>query len=207
MFTLLSLLATALAGPSLDSLAWEDLGARQSPLGTIQLRRAKVDGTTCLEGTVTTEASVPQLMAVGRDMVSAKRWSSAQLAVSEELYGTDARYVLYQYFDVPAWTLASDRYWLIAVQTDADAHGFGWTRVPAAGTPSEADALARSSRPVEPPLNEGHWRFQEVEGGTRLLYRACVDMGGVLPDAVQRWVATQQLPATLEDFVGEALRR
>jgi hypothetical protein len=206
MLTLLALLSTALSAP-LDQLAWEDLGTRPSPLGAVSLRRARDQGVTCLEGVTTTRASVPQLLAVGRDMASASRWSSAQLAVSEELSRGPDRYVLYQYFDVPSWTLAADRYWLIQVAIDADQRGFSWSRVPATGTPAAADALSRSREPIEPPRNEGSWRFSPVDGGTRVVYRACVDMGGVLPDAVQRWVATQQLPDTLGDFVSEALRR
>lgn len=211
MITLMMLAATTQAASwdALESEAgWSDVGTRTSSVGEVHIRRKRIDETTCLEGDLRTALPVEALLAVGRDMGSADRWSSAKLAASEELWREGDRYALFQYFDVPGWTLAADRFWTITVSVDASRDRFRWERIDAATLPAvQSKAMALSAGAVEPPVNYGEWQFTRVDGGTHIRYRACADMGGALPDAIQRWVSTSQLPETVSDLVREAERR
>lgn len=204
-------MSVALAvGPGVldEDQGWNELGSRKADVGVVLVRRKVVDGVTCLEGAVEVETSVDRLFSVTQDMASARRWSSATLLVSEEIERTGSAYTVFQYFDVPGWTMAADRYWVIRGQAvrESGVARFRWNRVPAsADVVARADALGRS--PVEPPVNFGEWRFVDDGSTTRVRYRSCADMGGSLPVSLQTWVATQQLPQTISDLVREAERR
>jgi hypothetical protein len=209
-----ALLAAAAATPAvepLDALAWEPIGARATAEGEVALRRAALDGVPCVEGAARVAATPEALLALTDDMASAPAWSAATLAISEELARDEAGFVLFQHFDAPAWTLTADRYWIVRGEpelVDGRTARYRWRRVPAAAHPDAlARALALHERAVELPVNLGEWRFTEAPGGADLRYRACADLGGRLPDAVQAWVSTRQIPDLIAELVAEARRR
>jgi hypothetical protein len=112
--------------------------------------------------------------------------------------------VLFQRLEVPAWTLSSDRYWVLHGTADPTHRRYRWYRLDGTAHPEiQQDANGA----IEPPVNYGEWRFVDTADGTTLRYRACADFGGPVPTAVQRWVTTQQVPALIEDLVEEAARR
>ena len=191
---------------------WVDEGSKNSSVGPVHIKSRRVNNATCVTGEATVDVSAAKLTALTRDMESAIDWSSSDLAVSEVLTRASAdSYVIYQYFDTPGWTFASDRYWVIRAQVTESA-GTGryvWTREdPSASWPDTAAAAkARSSSVVEPPVNYGDWRFTDGDGGTSVLYRTCADFGGSLPSSVTGWLTASQVPALFADLVTEAKKR
>jgi len=207
-----SLLVSTLvfAAPSWSTLSpdagWASLGSRSTSVGPVSVRRQFIDGVTCLEGRLIATVRPSQLLAVADDMVSAARWSSAGLAYSEELSRSEGRYVLFQYFDVPDWTLVSDRYWVLEGTVSEGRYRF--RRLRADAYPEiQLRVAVRSRSAIEPPVNFGEWTFTPTPKGTQIRYANCADFGGAIPAGVQRWVSTQQLPAMMADFVTEASQR
>ncbi len=204
------------AEPDWDSLAstdgWKDLGTRSSDVGDVEVRSKYVDDVGCVEGRTVVSASPDSLVAVTRDMVSSIDWSTAAVALSEEVERTDAdHFVLFQYYDSPGWTFSSDRYWVIRGVSAADEEGgsYRWQRVDAQTVfpAAHAKAMARSSGAVEPPTNYGEWQFEPTEQGTSVTYRACADIGGRVPGSIVQWLNTSQVPNLVADLVQEAERR
>lgn len=189
---------------ALDQAEWKDVSVRSTDVGDVALRASYVDEVGCVEGIVEVDVEPERLLAVTDDMVSAKRWSSADLTHSEELSRDAEGFVLFQRLNVPAWTLSSDRYWVLRGSTDGANQRYRWHRVAGSDHPSIRPVAEGA---IEPPINYGEWRFQEAPNGTSLRYRACADFGGPVPTAVQRWVTVQQVPALIEDLVTEAARR
>jgi len=189
---------------ALERVAWKDVSVRATEVGDVSLRASYVGDVGCVEGAVLVDVSPERLLAVNDDMVSAPAWSSADLSHSRELARDDQGFVLFQRLDVPAWTLSSDRYWVIRGSVDGANSRYRWYRLSGTQHPTIADDAKGA---VEPPVNYGEWSYRREENGTNLRYRACADFGGPVPTAVQRWVTVQQVPALIEDLVKEAGRR
>ncbi len=116
-----------------------------------------------------------------------------------------------QVLDVPGWTMASDRYWVLRGErfTAGAAVGYRWNRLDWQPVyPALVEELAQlAPKGVEPMTNWGRWSFVQGEAGTRATYELCSDAGGSLPAWLQRAAATRTLPDTMADVAREAARR
>jgi len=189
---------------------WKDIGSKRSDVGEIHIRTRKIDGIGCVEGTTEVATSAEKLVDVTRDMVRSIDWSTADVALSEELDKSAGSFVLFQYWDAPMWTFAADRFWVIRgePQLDGNAGSYRYYRVAVEQFPDAAEQASDWSRnSIEVPINYGEWTFTPSGAETRVQYRGCADFGGRLPTAVQQWLNTQQLPAMVSDLVSEANRR
>jgi len=189
---------------ALDQATWKEVGSRRTDVGKVMLQASYVDEVGCVQGDVTVDVTPEKLLAVTDDMVSAPSWSSADISHSRELSRDASSFVLFQRLEVPAWTLSSDRYWVLRGTADSAKQRYRWYRLSGESHTAVSEAADGA---IEPPVNYGEWRFLDHEDGTSLRYRACADFGGPVPTAVQRWVTTQQVPALIEDLVQEAGRR
>ncbi|MCB9674789.1 MAG: hypothetical protein H6737_06705 [Alphaproteobacteria bacterium] len=205
---------SALADPS----GWElvatgshehaEPGGGTSP---IEIRLKTIDGTRCLQGTTVVGLDRDVLYDVVTDVPAAKDFSSETLLAAEVL-GRDGKSVdYYQHLDVPGWTMANDRFWVLrGTDTSAgDVRSFRWERFdwrtayPELAKRIEADHKGS----VEPDPNYGSWRFEPADGKTRAVYTLCSNPGGSLPEWVQKAAATRTLPGTIGDVMREAGRR
>lgn len=210
MITLL--LATAFAGSARFDLlesdsGWKDLGTRASTYGRIDVRSRDIDGLTCFAGSVTAQVGVEALVKLTSHMVRSPEWSSARLPVSEELERSGSSFVMFQVFDVPNWTLASDRYWVLRGQVFRGGDGSGtyrYERVDPSAYPRVAQVLTGYEGAIEPPTNFGRWTFAPTEGGTLVEYRGCSAFGGSIPSSIQSWLGLQQLPTMMEELITAA---
>jgi hypothetical protein len=197
---------------ALSSSDWKHVAERSSDVGTVHVYRKEIGELTCLRGVAMTDLTPQELNAVVVDVPSATKWSSANLTASKLLSSSGTTIELYQYMDVPNWTLVADRYWVLRGVTSPVGDGglrYRWERLPAqtAHPSAHADAMGRSSGAIEPPINWGEWSFVPKDGRVEVTYRGCADVGGSLPDSIQRLVATRTLPDTVADLVLEAQRR
>ncbi len=186
---------------------WEDWGRKSSDVGDVAVRYKEIDGLRCIEGRTVVPEAPASLLRVAMDIESATRWSSQGLVASRTLVKSPDRVDYYQYLDVPNWTLVADRYWLLRgrVVREGAKTLFRWERVEdAAYADAHAEAKERSTSAIEPPVNWGEWMFNPTEAGTDVAYRACVDVGGSIPDGIAQWVAKRTLPGTIADLVLEA---
>lgn len=189
----------------LDTATWEPAGARASAVGEVALRRATIDGVGCVEGRVAADLAPAELLALTDDLVSTPAWSSAPLRVSEELARDEAGFLLLQVADSPGWTLTADRWWLVRGEPDPVALRYRWRRADPA---PHAEAVARlAAGAVEVPVNWGEWAFTATPAGADVRYRGCTDLGGRVPDAVQRWYGARQVPDLVAELIVEARRR
>lgn len=210
-----TMMLAAAAEPRWDQLTtstgWTSVATRTSDVGAVYVYHKEIDGIPCLTGVTSTDVAPATLLAVVLDVPSSLKWSSADLAVSELLTQAPTQIRFWQYIDIPNWTLVSDRFWVLEGQVSnvGASTKFRWNRVDAAATyPAVVEkAHARDSSAVEPPINWGEWTFTPVEGRTEVVYRACADVGGRIPESVQKWVATRTLPDTVADLVREGQRR
>ena len=214
LFTFLFALSASASEPAWDTLAnntdWKDVGTRKSKVGEIQISSKRIDGVGCLHGSTVVDTSPERLVAVTRDMVRAIDWSTADLALSEQLTGDANSFVLMQYYAAPGWTFAADRFWVIEGEHSIQGNSgkYRWERVSVDGYPDAlASAHALSKNAIELPTNYGEWTFSRTDAGTEVQYRSCADFGGRLPTGVQVWLNTQQLPNLIADLVIEANRR
>lgn len=191
---------------------WEVAGdAEHDLLGTVVLSLKEVDGTRCLRGSATVAADASTMLAVVQDIAGALSWSTAGLTDTRVLGQQGAEVEYLQVLDVPDWTMASDRFWVLRGTTTAAAGGqvsFVWDRFdwPTA-YPELATELARTlPKAVEPDPNFGAWAFTPTEGGAALDYYLCTESGS-LPYWLQKAAATKTLPAAMADVVREARKR
>lgn len=196
----------------LDADGWQVAGdAEHDLLGKVVLSLKDVDGTQCLKGTATVQARGPTMLAVVQDIPSALSWSTAGLTDTRVLGQQGARVDYLQVLDVPDWTMAADRYWVLRGRNTWGSDGsasYRYERTDPTAWPRVAEVLGTlSGTPIEPPTNYGRWTFTPAGGQTQVEYRSCAVFGGVVPAAIQSWIALQQLPATMEDLVREAGRR
>jgi hypothetical protein len=117
----------------------------------------------------------------------------------------------YQHLDVPDWTMAYDRFWVLRgkAATEGTKRWFKWDRFEWRKAYPELATEIDTTYPgvVEPNPNYGYWAFTPVSAGTELRYGLCSDTGGSLPGWLQKAAATKTLPATMADAVREAKKR
>jgi hypothetical protein len=210
-----TLAATALAAPThaqLEAASWSSIGSRaHADAGTVQLYSAPIGGLTCLKGSASVAVPPATLLAVASDIPSATRWSTAGLTRSELLSKSGSTLQYWQYLDIPAWTMASDRFWFLqsTIGTSGNLSYLKWSPLPA-GHPHAAKVQAvRAEHPdaVEPAVNVGGWYFKANGATTTVDYLVCTDPGGSIPAAVQSAAERRTLPDTVGDLVREAKRR
>lgn len=197
---------------SLEAAGWAEVATRDTDVGSVRVEHRRVGEIDCLQGIVSTKTPVAKLHEVVLDVPSSPKWSHVALVISDVLATSGDTVEFVQMLDVPNWTMVADRYWVLRGQTIRGANGtvrFRWNRLDAAKAHPKAveKALAYSSSAVEPPVNWGEWVFTPGASGTEVRYRACSDVGGRLPQGIQKWVASRTLPDTVADMVREAGRR
>lgn len=209
------LMATAGAAPwadLLDESGWVKAGSpTTTETGAIDLRTKTIAGLPCVRGEATVQVAPEKLQAVVTDIPSAKKWSSETLIASRELGRSGGSVDYYQHLDVPGWTMASDRYWVLrgTPSVNGTTHEFRWDRFDwKAAYPALATEIStKHSGSVEPATNYGAWSFTGKEGGTQVRYTICSDPGGSIPDWLKETAATKTLPATMADVVREGKKR
>lgn len=216
MLAVWTISAALAAAPAWDALraeeGWEEVATKATEFGEVRVLHRTIDEANCLQGVLTTTVPVERIVEVLLDVPSAVKWSSASLVYSdvvEELPGGEV--VLMQYIDVPNWTLVADRFWIVRsgvkVLPDGERR-YTWERVPADRHPTVRDkAQAWAGKAIEPPVNWGEWMFRPSGGALQVRYRGCSDIGGAIPDWLQKLVASRTLPDTVADLVREARKR
>jgi hypothetical protein len=181
--------------------------------GPIDLRLKEISGTPCLRGDATVDATPAKLFEVIADIPAARQFSSEKLIAAQWLDtdgGPDRHY--YQHLDVPGWTMASDRFWVLkGYPTSKGAvkswrwERFDWrSAYPDLATSIDTDHAGA----IEPQTNWGSWVFEPQENGKTLVrYYICSDVGGSLPDWLGKTLATKTLPGTMADVTREAQKR
>jgi hypothetical protein len=178
--------------------------------GDVQLD-VKTMETPCLRAQATVDVPADLLLDVVSDVRGAKGITRERLIASEVLAQQGPEMEYFQHLDVPNWTLAADRYWVLRAERVESEHGpmFRWTRFDWQDEyPELAERLADEyPNAVEPSVNWGAWTFEEVEGHTEARYHLCSDAAGSLPAWVSRAAAIRTVPATVEDVVNAARKR
>jgi len=222
----LLLLPAALAAADFDALltpdGWEVAGsAPHELLGEVTLALKQVSGVKCLRGTATVDASARGMLSVVEDIDGALSWSTAGLSDTRVLGRQGDRLDYLQVLDVPGWTMAADRYWVLRsrVTTEADgALAFRWDRFDWRSAYPDLAAELATSHPqaIEPDPNFGAWVFRDstspdstapdTAAGTELRYYLCTESGS-LPYWLQKAAATRTVPAAMADVVRAARKR
>jgi hypothetical protein len=192
---------------------WERVGdATSDATGAISIDLKVVDGNRCLRGVATVDAPAASIYDVVTDIESAPRWVTAKLIASEMLGNEGEELHYYQHLSVPAWTMASDRYWVLRgwPASSGDTLAFQWdrfdwrTRYPVMAERADRDF----KKAVEPTPNFGSWVVRPTpEGKTLTHYYICSDPGGSIPEWLAKAAATKTLPETMADVVREAAAR
>lgn len=198
----------ALLAPS----GWELRGsADHELLGTVSISTKDMAGVTCLLGSATVQPSGRSMVDVVADIDHALSWSTAGL-IDSRVLGRDGDSVdYYQHLDVPDWTMAADRYWVLRSSVETTADGallFQWDRFDwRSAYPDLAAELDRDHpKAVEPLPNFGAWAFRSAAPGTELRYYLCTE-SGKLPSWLQKAAATKTVPDAMADVVREAAKR
>lgn len=209
-------LSPAAAGADFDQLlapaGWELEGTAQHDLlGEVSLSLKTIGGNKCLLGAATVQPSATSMLAVVKDIKGALGWSTAGLSASRVLAERGEVVEYYQHLDVPDWTMAHDRYWVLQGRTVRAADGsvaFQWDRFDwrTAWPDLAQDLDVNHPKAVEPDPNFGAWSFRDGPEGTLLRYYLCTESGN-LPYWLQKAAATKTLPAAMADVVREASRR
>lgn len=211
----LALLLTAHAADFstlLASSGWEQIGTdTKAETGEMTLYLKEIAGTQCLKATATVDIPAATIFEVITDMPAAKDFSSETLIASRVLGHDGNKVHYYQHLDVPGWTMASDRYWVLeGEEVSADGKkAFRWDRFDWRSAYPElaTDLDTNHEGAVEPQTNYGAWVFAEAEGQTATEYYICSDPGGSLPEWLKKAAATKTLPNTVADVMREARRR
>ena len=191
---------------------WEVAGeADHDLLGRVELSLKEVAGTRCLKGSATVAASGTAMLAVVQDIQGALSWSKAGLSDTRVLGQRGSQVEYLQVLDVPDWTMAADRYWVLRGDQATLAGGgvaFRWDRFDwRTAYPALAAELERTlPKAVEPDPNFGAWAFVPQAQGTRLDYTLCTESGS-LPYWLQKAAATKTVPDAMADVVREAQKR
>lgn len=210
-----AVLVASAAGPDWASVegndGWTSVGeSKTDETGVITISTKEV-GTTCLRGVATLKAPTENLIDVITDVPAAPKFSREKLLMSKVLGKDGPKTDYVQVLDVPGWTMASDRFWVLRGErfTAGAVSGYRWNRFDWAPVyPALVDELAAvAPKGIEPMTNWGQWAFEQAPDGTKATYVLCSDAGGSLPAWVQRAAATRTLPATMADVAREALRR
>lgn len=210
-----ALTATGAKAADYDALVsdegWKPLDTvHTGAAGDVQLDVKQLE-TPCLRASVTVDVPASILLDVVTDVPGAQRVTREKLVASQVLDQQGDRIEYYQHLDVPNWTLAADRYWVLRGEraTGPDGPTFRWTRWDWRKDYPDLAARLDAEHPsaIEPGVNWGAWTFSDDHGKTEAQYHLCSDAGGSLPGWVQRAAATRTLPNTVEDVVKAAFRR
>ncbi len=214
MLTILVLPAALAAGPSqaqIESASFQQVGrSKHDETGTITIDKARVAEVDCFRGSTIAQGVSPDaLLEAALDVVGAVEWSSAGLAEGRVLSRTGDRMAYYQYLDVPGWTMASDRFWVLhgRIRRQGAARSFTWDRLlDEAGNAVRAKVKKAHPGAVEPPVNVGAWHFAPEGEGVGIRYVICSDTGGSMPRMLQNAATRRALPDTIGDVVRQARR-
>ncbi len=197
--------------PAAEAAVWRVTGTTdRDALSGIRLARATVGGIECFRGEATTDVAPDPLLDLVIDIPREASWSSVRLLDGRLLASSPTAISYLQVVDVPAWTLASDRYWFLqgAIERTAGRRALRWWPLPADAYPDvRAEITAAHPGAIEPPINLGAWIFEPVPAGTTITYYVCSDAGGSMPYALQRTATAHSLPDTMDALVAEARRR
>lgn len=214
LFLLLMLDARAVDS-RLDALladaGWEVAGqGSHDLLGEVELSLKQVTGTQCLRGRAQAAAAPGMMFEVVQDIQGALTWSKAGIVDSRVLARTDSTLDYLQVLDVPDWTAAADRYWVLRGQSLSvgGSQVFFWDRFDwRAAFPALATELdSTRAKAVEPDPNFGAWAFGGGAGSSTIAYYLCTESGS-LPQWLQKAAATRTVPSAMADVVREAQRR
>ncbi len=213
---LTALLLTSAMASDFDTLyadaGWEEVTvAKTKDAGEVDIRLKVIEGGPCLRGTLQVNVPAKNLYDVVTDIPSAPSFSSEALHASRFLSQKEKHSEYYQHLDVPNWTMAADRYWVLR-GTDlstADTLVYQWDRFDWKASYPElaASIAAEHASAVEVSPNFGAWKFTEKDGTTHAKYYLCSNPGGNLPEWLQKAAATKTLPNTVADVVREARKR
>lgn len=196
----------------LSDSGWEDVGTRShDDIGTVDIKLKKIDGAPCLMGTVAAEVEADVLYDVVSDIPSAMAWSTAGLTKSKVLGRSGATVDYLQFLDVPNWTMASDRFWVLRGKdaSESGTRAFRWWKFDAEAAYPEtfAQIAEENSGALQPDVNWGQWMFTPEGGKTIVKYLVCTDPGGSMPEWLGKAAATRTLPDTVADVVREGRKR
>jgi hypothetical protein len=212
----LLLVSTALAAeptwPEMQAPGWVHQSTRtHAAAGPVEILSKTIAGVECFQGRAKVQLAPEIMFQVASDIEGAMQWSTAGVTDAATLRRTDTVIDYYQYLDVPSWTLSADRFWFLYghVERSNGAITFWWDRMVDGGPYRAKWEAVRAAHPsaVEPPVDVGAWVFTPVEGGTRVQYMVCSDVGGSVPDSLQSVATTRTLPDNIGDLVREATRR
>lgn len=195
-----------------DDAAWRTLTTRTDRGVTVEVQHRMHGDVNCFRGITRVVADPDLMLATSMDVPNAPRWSYTPLPISTILAREPGAMTYHQMVDVPNWTLAADRYWVLRGEHGTDPDGtrrFRWSRVDAATAFPEIHArLTGEAGAIEVPVNWGLWRFTPADQDqTDVMYGLCTDAGGVLPTWLQRVSTRQTLPDVVINLVTEAQRR
>lgn len=196
----------------LATTGWSDIGKDNKPeTGPMTLHLKEIDGVQCLRAVAHVDVPADTIYEVVTDVPAAREFSSETLLASRVL-GSKGRAVhYYQHLDIPGWTMASDRYWVLEgrdASTEAT-RTFRWDRFDWRTQYPELARELDTEHPgaVEPVTNYGAWVLAAEGAGTRAEYYICSDPGGSLPEWLKKTAATKTLPNTVADVMREARKR
>ncbi len=177
--------------------------------GPITIDTKTIAGVQCLRGVATVGVPPSTLYGVVADIPAAKKWSSETLTHSRVLSQGGKTVEYYQHLDVPGWTMATDRFWVLRGEdaSTANERTFRWDRFDWKTKYPELAAEIAPSGAVEPDPNWGAWAFAASGEGSAIRYYVCSDPGGSLPTWLKETAATKTLPNTLGDVVREGKKR
>lgn len=179
--------------------------------GTIDLRLKTIDGSPCLRGVATVDVGAATLYEVVTDVPAALKFSSETLYASKVLGTKGGEVHYYQHLDVPSWTMASDRFWVLkgSDASSGTTKAFRWEKFDWRPLYPDLVASLAADHPdaVEPEPNWGSWVFVPDGARTKATYYICTNPGGSLPSWLAEAAATKTLPSTMADVVREAQRR
>lgn len=215
MWTLFLGLGSA-AAADFDALlspdGWELRGsAEHALLGPVEISTKDLAGVTCMVGAARVQASARTMLGVVDDIDGALSWSTAGLIDTRVLGRQGASVDYYQHLDVPDWTMAADRYWVLRREIVTGSDGavvFRWDRFDwRSAYPDLAAELDRDhAKAVEPVPNFGAWSFLDQGDQALVRYYLCTE-SGKLPGWLQKAAATKTVPDAMADVVREARKR
>lgn len=177
--------------------------------GPIRIDLKVIGGVQCLKGSAKVAVPADKLHQVVTDIPSAKKWSSETLLHSRVLAQNGKTTDYFQLLDVPGWTMASDRFWVLRGEDTSTAtqKAFRWDRFEWQAKHPEIVAEAAATGAVEPIPNWGAWVFEPSGADTQVKYYICSDPGGSIPTWLKETAATKTLPNTVADVVREGRKR
>jgi hypothetical protein len=180
-------------------------------MGAVAVFHRRIGETHCLQGVTTSTLTAPQILTVAEDVDSARAWSHSGLSVSRTLKVSAEGKDMLQLLDIPNWTMVVDRYWVVRGREEAVGDGgrrWRWTRLDAETAYPQVHAeYTTSGRAMEVPVNWGEWVISPAGGHSNVTYRVCTEVGGSIPEWLQKLAAQRTLPDTVADVLREAAVR